>query len=283
MTKKRPQRKKPGVKQKKHLSASSIQHLRLLSEQIGNIIPATAFGKGAFCFQNIAKSFHLQKAWPAQGSKKERVFELLKYAYRSHPKKFYRLFRENIARGIERRHKGGEPVLQMEILQLDSTLKSLNVNLSAEFKELHLPSERPATVPPPYAFQKMMDEFGLHPLLQPECARLFKDGHLNESVRKALEKYEAYVQQKSALAKIGVDLMANAFNEDNPSLRIADVLSARGKGLQSGFKFLSMGAMGFWRNLCSHGDEKQMPHQDAIAILATISHLVGVIEKYAKP
>ena len=54
---------------------------------------------------------------------------------------------------------------------------------------------------------------GLHRLLQPDCARLFKDGHLNEAVRKALEKYETYVQQTSALSKIGVDLMANAFNE----------------------------------------------------------------------
>jgi len=63
------------------------------------------------------------------------------------------------------------------------------------------------------AIQKMVDEFGLHRLLQPDCARLFKDGHLNEAVRKALEKYETYVQQTSALSKIGVDLMANAFNE----------------------------------------------------------------------
>jgi len=96
---------------------------------------------------------------------------------------------------------------------LDATLRKLKVNLSAEFRELHLPDERPAIVPPPHAFQKMVDEFGLHRLLQPDCARLFKDGHLNEAVRKALEKYETYVQQTSALSKIGVDLMANAFNE----------------------------------------------------------------------
>jgi hypothetical protein len=37
--------------------------------------------------------------------------------------------------------------------------------------------------------------------------QLFKDGHVNESVRKALEKYETYVQQKSALTRIGTDLM----------------------------------------------------------------------------
>jgi uncharacterized protein (TIGR02391 family) len=247
---------KPGRKmvvQRKRLSASSIQHLRTLAEQIGNIIPATSFGRGAFCFQNIARSIRLQKAWPAQGSKKERIFEFLKCVYRGHPKQFYKLFRENIARGIERRHRGGAPVLQAEILQLDATLRKLNVRLSTEFKDLHLPDERPAIVPPPHAFQKMVDELGLHPLLLPDCGRLFKDGHLNESVRKALEKYEAYVQQKSVLQRIGMDLMANAFSENSPPVNIADVGTERGKGLQMGFKFISMGAMGFWRNLCSHG------------------------------
>ena len=44
-------------------------------------------------------------------------------------------------------------------------------------------------------------------------AQGYSNGHLNEAVRKALEKYETYVQQTSALSKIGVDLMANAFNE----------------------------------------------------------------------
>jgi len=85
---------------------------------------------------------------------------------------------------------------------LDATLRKLKVNLSAEFRELHLPDERPAIVPPPHAFQKMVDEFGLHRLLQPDCARLFKDGHLNEAVRKALEKYETYVQQTSLSPKL---------------------------------------------------------------------------------
>jgi len=39
-----------------------------------------------------------------------------------------------------------------------------------------LPKERPRIVPPPASFQKMVDELGLHPVLQPECPKLFKDG-----------------------------------------------------------------------------------------------------------
>src|SRR5260370_15168699 len=71
------------------------------------------------------------------------------------------------------------------------------------------------------------------------------------SARTALEKYETYVQQKSGLTKIGTDLMANAFNENGPAVKVADVTSDRGKGLQMGFKFISMGAMSFWRTVQS--------------------------------
>src|SRR5258708_233462 len=102
---------------KKQLSAVAIQNLRILAEQIGNIIPATSFHKGAFCFQTIAKTQGLQKEWPALGSKKERIFPFLKAVYRSHPKTFYKIFRENIAQGIERRHKAGDPVLLAEVTQ----------------------------------------------------------------------------------------------------------------------------------------------------------------------
>src|ERR1700756_5160342 len=108
---------------KKQISAAAIQNLRTLAEQIGNIVPATSFRKGAFCFQSIAKKVGHQKDWPTHGPKKEVIFGFLKALYRSHTKTFYRVFRENIAQGIERRHRAGDPVLQAEILQLDATLK----------------------------------------------------------------------------------------------------------------------------------------------------------------
>ncbi|MGH9645071.1 MAG: TIGR02391 family protein, partial [Terriglobales bacterium] len=241
------------------MSAVAIQNLRTLAGQIGEIIPATSFRKGGFCFATIAKKVGLQGEWP-QGTKKEAIFGFLKSVYRDHRKIFYKLFRENIAQGIERRHKMGSPVLLDEMLAIDKTLRSLDVNLSRELSALNLPKERPTIVPPPAAFQRMIDELGLHPYLQPDCVKLFKDGHVNESVRKSLEKYETYVQKRTGLTKIGANLMATAFSETAPAIAIADVSTPRGKGLQDGFKFLSMGAMEFWRNLCSHGNEQQMAH-----------------------
>lgn len=276
--KKRPQASSTPARRRR-LTAREIQELRALAERIGRIIPATSPRKGGFCFQTIAKDMGLAKYWPSKSdTKKEAIYQFISSVYQNHPKLIYKVFRENFARGIERRHKGGDPVLKAEMEALDETLQRLGINLSKEIRELDLPAERPRVVPPPHAFQRMIDELGLHPYLLPDCPKLFKDGHVNESVRKALEKYEAYVQKRAGLHNIGTDLMANAFNENNPKIAVADVLTRRGRGLQEGFKLISMGGMGFWRNFCSHGDEEQMSHHDAVSIIATISHLLGYID-----
>lgn len=261
------------------MSAAKIQTLRTLADQIGEIVPATSFNNRGLCFARIANINRLKKMWPEDGSKKDRIFGFLQGVYRSHPRTFYKVFRENLPLGIERRHRAGNPVLKAEIEELNKTLKLLNVNLSSEIRGLNLPAERPSIVPPPFEFKKMVENMSLHPLLQPQCVKLFTDGHINESVRKALEKYEKHIQQLSGLTDpIGKGLMADAFSEANPKIRVDDVTTKRGKSMQEGIKFLSMGAMEFWRNFLSHGDEKQMPHIDAVAILATVSHLLYYIE-----
>jgi uncharacterized protein (TIGR02391 family) len=267
----------------KKLSASNIQDLRELAEKIGNIIPATSFNKkGGFCFAVLAKKYKVQKYWNGTGSKKEMIFEFLSNVYKKHIKIFYKIFRENLPRGIERRHDNGDPVLLAEIQALDNVLIKLGVNLSKEIKELNLPAERPRVIPSPPKFKQMIDDISVHQFLRPDCVELFKNGHTNEATRKALEKYEVYVQQKSGLTIQGNNLMAKAFDENNPLIKIADVNGQRGKGLQEGFRFLSMGSMGFWRNYFSHGDEEQISHIDAISIISAVSFFMYYIDQNNK-
>jgi len=265
---------------KKTITAKVIQDLRNLAEQIGEIIPATSFGN-SFCFQKIAKDEGLTKLWikDSKVSKKEKIYEFLRKVYKKHPRTFYKIFRENLAKGIERRKKNGNPVLKEEIMALDKTLKKLEVNLTKEIKSLDLPIERPKITPPEYRYQKILSDLGLHPLLLPNCLELFKDGHINDSVRKALEKFEKHIQTKIASEKIGNNLMVEAFDENNPKILVVEnVDTKRNKGIQEGMRFLAMGSMGFWRNYCSHGDEKQMSSFDAIAIISTISHFLYLTE-----
>lgn len=272
--KKKQKSKRPKAR---YLSAPTIQSLSILAGQIGKIIPATS--QGPFCFEKIAIKVGRKKDWPKEGNRDARIFEFLKKVYQRHTKIFYKVFRENFAAGITRRHKNGDPVLKPEMASLNTTLLKLGIDLKKEIAGLDLPETRPSIVPPPPEFKRMIEKIGLHPLLQPDCVQKFIDGHINDSVRKALEKYEVYVQSKSRISdKIGKDLMARAFDEKAPPIPIADVGTVRGKSLQEGFRFISMGAMEFWRNYLSHGDEAQIAHQDATAILATVSHLLYRIE-----
>jgi len=277
MKRKKNTSRKTKKTQHKRLLASDIQNLRILASQIGKMIPATSQGK--FSFENIAREYKLTKYWSKSGSKQERIFALLKSTYKYHPKLFYKIFRENFAKAIERRHKQGNPILQREMESINNTLRLLKVNLTKEIKALNLPKERPVIVPPPFQFQQIIKNVGLHNFLLPDCRDLFLNGHINESARKALEKLEVYIQKKTSSQLIGKNLMATIFSEQNPLIKIANISTARGKCLQEGFKFLLMGAMEFWRNYFSHGDEEQIPHNDAIAIITTVSHIIFYIDK----
>lgn len=266
-------------KSSRHLSAPIIQQLEMLSQQIGELIPATSPSKNGFCFRKLAADYKLKKYWEDKGNKKESICNFLKKVYQTHPKIFYKIFRENFSQGISRRAKMGNPVLEDEMMQIDKTLQALNVNLTKEIKALNLPKERPCITPPPVQYQKMIDNLGLHVYLLPECAELFKNGHINDAVRKGLEKYEVFIQKKSLIDdKIGTDLMGCVFNKDNPVIKITPCGNKRELGLQEGFMHVSIGVMGYWRNMFSHGDEDQISHLDAIAVLSIVSTMMTTID-----
>lgn len=271
---------KKTTKRNKLVTAASLQKLRNLSEQLGAIIPATSINKNGFCFRTIAKDFKLAKHWKDKGVKKESIFSFIKIVYKDHPIVFKKIIRESLPKAIERRRQNGDPLLRAEADALSQVLADLGVDLRKEIDDLELPTDRPSIVPPKKEVQRALDLLSLHPILLPECASLFKDGHLNESVRKALEKYEALVQQMSGLTYIGNNLMDNAFHQDAPKISVSsDSDEKRRRGIQEGFRNLSMGSMGYWRNYCSHKDEEQMPPQDALSILGTVSHLMYQIRK----
>ena len=106
----------------------------------------------------------------------------------------------------------------------------------------------------------------------------FWDGHINESVRKALEKYEVYVSNKAGLKLHGKELMAKAFSLSNPAIKLNSLTTESEKNEQEGFMFVSMGIMQWWRNTLSHGDEQQIPHNEAIGLLFLVSNLLQRLE-----
>jgi uncharacterized protein (TIGR02391 family) len=280
MSKKKLPKKKKNVRKKKTLSMSDRQNVRELADQLGKLISLSGF-RSSFSLHTVAKEFGLSKYIPKNKTNKKEVFSVfIENIICYKPRTLKKLVRVILPKAIEKRHKNGDPVLEQEILGLASRLKLLDIDMVKEIKEMNLPKERPKIVPPPIEIQKILDSFKLHPTLMPDCHKMFIDGHLNESVRKSLERFEKTVQDLSSLHdKIGPDLMAFAFDEQKPKIKLNNLSNKQEVNEQIGFKFITMGLMHWWRNNLSHGDEEQIPHQEAIGRLICISNLFSRLDE----
>ncbi|MCK5215417.1 MAG: TIGR02391 family protein [Candidatus Omnitrophica bacterium] len=262
----------------KRLTAKDLQNIRILAEMLGKIIPYS--GRGNFTLQNIAKKFGLTKSFPKKHQNKKETFSyFIRDVQKKHPRMMKKIIREIFPVAIERRHQQGNPILLGEASLLSDQLYRIGVDLRKEIRALDFPKERPTVTPPPYEIQEILKKFNLHTNLMPECQKLFLDGHINEAVRKTLEKYEVYVQQKSGSLAIGKDLMGGAFNLKNPGIKLNLQKTKSDQNEQEGFMHISMGIMQWWRNTLSHGDEQQISHHEAIGRLFLISNLIHRLDE----
>ncbi len=271
--------KKKVAKKRVIVTAPQAQAIRALAEQLGKLISLSGF-RSSFSLTTIAKERGLGKYLSTKTSnKKDAFYEFLRNLYCHKPRTIKILVREILPKAIEKRHEKGEPVLEAEALELYLKLKVLNIDLEKEILAMNLPKERPRTVPPPIAIQKILDAYTLHPSLLPDCKKMFIEGHINESVRKALERFEKTVQDlTSTHDKQGPDLMATVFNEQNPKIKFNTLSTPQEVNKQLGFKLTVMGIMHWWRNNLSHGDENQLPHHDALGRLIMINNLFHEID-----
>lgn len=278
MARKKPRKKKREPKKKK-LSVSERQRIRILAVQFGDLIPLTGF-RSTFNITYLAKQKGLSQYLPKkQTNKKEAIAVFLENLMSFKPRTLKIILQEILPKAIERRYQNGSPVLAKEAEDLSLTLMFLGIDMKKDIAELNLPKDRPKIVPPPPEVRKMLEQYPLHPTLLPNCRDLFLGGHINESVRKALEKYEVVVQQLSSSTKQGKDLMAMAFSEQSPLIIIGDLADQAGRNRQEGMKFISMGTMQWWRNNLSHGDEDQLPHHEAFERLVLVGNLLSMLDK----
>ncbi|MCF7859739.1 MAG: TIGR02391 family protein [Candidatus Cloacimonetes bacterium] len=262
----------------KRFTAADIQNIRTLSEAIAKIIPYSGF-RGNFNLKRIAKDNGLNKFLPKdESNKKESIVEFIKKLHKDRPRTLKKIIREILPKAIERRHKQGNPILAPEAQNLSNQLLKIGIDLKKEIKELNLPRSRPSITPPPYEMQQIIKKFSLHPLLVPDCLELFLDGHINESIRKALEKFEVHIQKKSGNTVIGKDLMAQTFCLKKQVVKLNALCTKSEKNEQEGFMYIAMGIMQWWRNTLSHGDTKQISHHEAIGRLFLISNLLHRLE-----
>lgn len=251
-----------------------------LAEQLALIAPSTSPGDG-FCVQRIAEQMNLKKHWKKQKNKRLDIEHLLRNVFRRYPRKPKTLVLEIVKGGITWMARRGEKVEQHQLNEIVQIMSDLGFDIK-EILKINIPS--PSRVREPTAdIVYIFERLGLHELLRDDIAEMFRDGHFNEAVRKALERFEKTIQDMiSDQSLFGRDIMSKAFNDNNPLIALNDLKTANDRSEQQGFRFITMGAMSGMRNLYSHGDISQMSAVDAIERLAFISMLFKRIDK-SKP
>ena len=249
-----------------------------LATALAKIAPSTSPGNG-FCVQRVAEKMKLKNCWKKQRNKKEDIAYLLENVFRRHRRKPKALVLEIVKGGIQWMARKGERVTQEHLDAIAEPMEALGFSIRKELEAIELPEPSRVCVPP-QDLVALFDRLDLHEALKDDVAKMFREGHFNEAVRKALERFEKAVQDALDDHKTsGRDLMAKAFGGNPPPISLNDLKTANHRSEQEGFKFLTMGAMSGMRNLYSHGDTEQMSAMDAIERLAFVSLLFKRLEK----
>ena len=100
---------------------------------------------------------------------------------------------------------------------------------------------------------KIFDSRRLHDAVVDSSRSLFVSGHYAQAIFEAFKRVNNEVKQVSGLSnKDGRDLMAQAFHESRPVIRLNRLQNQSDRDEQEGFKFLFMGAMQGIRNPKAH-------------------------------
>jgi uncharacterized protein (TIGR02391 family) len=103
--------------------------------------------------------------------------------------------------------------------------------------------------------------------------------HPEVAIFEALKAVNKRVKEMSKLDADGSDLMAKAFRDADPPIRLADLSTDPGKDIQAGFRFLFMGAVRGIRNLDAHELFQQLEDQEVIERLGLASMLMRRLDE----
>ncbi len=271
-------RRPPKAQVAMRITRQRREQIERLAEALAEIAPSTSPGSG-FCVRKVAHDMGLKDCWKKQKNKKADIAHLLENVMRRHPRKPKALVLAIVRGGVEWKARKGERVTQAQLEAIAVPMEALGFRIRKELQAIEIP-EPTRVRHPSQDVAALFDRLQLHPALADDVAEMFRDGHFNEAVRKALERFEKWIQDALGDHKtFGRDLMAKAFGGDPPPILLNALQTANDRSEQEGFKFLTMGAMSGMRNLYSHGDVAQMFAIDAIERLAFVSLLFKRVTK----
>jgi len=275
--KKKSRRTEPAMR----ITRKRREMIRQLADALATLAPATTRFNG-FCVQRVAEEHGLKKCWKHGGNKRRMIARFLEEVFRQYPRKPKTIVLTIVRGGLDWRARKGEVTTPEDLEKVTEAMASLGFDIRKDLKKLKLPE--PSRVHEPGQDKiALLERLELHKALTNDCLEMFRDGHFNEAVRKALERFEKHIQNAINDHKtIGKQLMAKAFNRTQPLIPINANKTGNELSEQEGFMHLTMGAMAGLRNLYSHGDVDQMSATDAIERLCFVSLLFKRVDEALK-
>ncbi len=119
----------------------------------------------------------------------------------------------------------------------------------------------------------------LHPAIQQVAYRYIEMDALEVAIFEAFKAVNNRVRELSKLQLDGSELMGKAFQDSEPPIRLADLSTDTGRNIQSGFRFLFMGAVRGIRNPDAHELFEPLDEEDAMERLAFASMLMRRLDE----
>jgi len=255
----------------RRLTADKKVQINRLVEIIEDFLPISTYGKSANSFEAIFKESRVHSYLDRKGSKKQRLIYGFGKVYQQHLRLPYTILRKVLSQGEQYRKHKRVPIKPEEIDELRDCLKKLELNLDAELSAIELNPDLPEIQVPPKDLVERLENHPLVEEIRSDPLQKFKDGHFNEAVRKACEKYEARVQEITGRNEYGSDLMAKVFKPENPEILIASNKNQNITSTKDGYQKLAMGMMSGIRNIFSHGDEDRRTPEEAYEMLLFVN------------
>lgn len=255
----------------RRLTADKRVQINRLIEVIGDFLPLSTWGKSANSFESIFKESRVHSYLNRKGSKKQKLIYGFGKVYQQHRRLPYTILRKVLAQGEQYRKHKRKPIKPRELDELRDCLKKLDINLDAELEAINLSPDIPVIQVPPEELVKRLENHPLVEEISGDPLQKFKDGHFNEAVRKACEKFESKIQDETGNVAIGSGLMGQVFNPQNPSITITTGSQQNSATVQEGYQKLAMGMMSGIRNIFSHGDEAPRTPEEAFEMLLFVN------------
>jgi len=256
----------------RRITAEKKERINRLAEILYHFLPLRSRSKHAVTFTSIFAESSIAAYLKGPDNKQQALQKGLEKLYRYHEKLPKMIIRKVVPAAIEYRKYRRNPLTQKELDELSRCLHDLDIDMSKELSTIIVDEQLPRITVPPEKLKESLRQHDLDPAIASEPLQLFENGHFNEAVRKAFERFEDRVQDVSAIKASGRDLMGKAFSNDS-YLELSRVEPENRDSFVDGYKLLSMGSMAAIRNIFSHGDEERRAPEECLEMLLFLNWL----------